>query len=37
MELLDIKELSLPMYDPANENPPESVRRMCDAMYEQMG
>src|SRR5499425_726926 len=36
-ELLDIKELSLPMYDPANENPPESVRRMCDAIYEADG
>jgi FMN reductase len=32
-ELLDIKQLSLPMYDPANENPPDSVRRMCDAIY----
>jgi FMN reductase len=37
MELLDIKELSLPMYDPADENPPESVRRMCDAIYEADG
>jgi FMN reductase len=36
-ELLDIKELSLPMYDPANENPPESVRKMCDAIYEADG
>jgi len=36
-ELLDIKELSLPMYDPANENPPESVRRMCDTIYEADG
>jgi FMN reductase len=36
-ELLDIKELSLPMYDPANENPPESVRKMCDAIYQADG
>src|ERR1700730_1816107 len=35
--LLDIKELSLPMYDPANENPPESVRAMCDAIYQANG
>jgi FMN reductase len=32
-ELLDIRRLSLPMYDPADENPPHSVRRMCDAIY----
>jgi FMN reductase len=32
-ELLDVKQLSLPMYDPAIENPPDSVRAMCDAMY----
>src|SRR6516165_7276844 len=36
-ELLDIKKLSLPMYDPANENPPDSVRRMCDSVYEADG
>ena len=36
-ELLDIKELSLPMYDPANENPPHSVRKMCDSVYEADG
>lgn len=36
-EILDIKELSLPMYDPANENPPESVRKMCDAIHEADG
>ena len=35
-ELLDIKELSLPMYDPANENPPDSVRRMCVRSMKQM-
>lgn len=32
-ELLDIKQLALPMYDPANATPPDSVRRMCDAIY----
>jgi len=36
-ELLDIKELCLPMYDPANQNPPESVRNMCDAIHEADG
>jgi FMN reductase len=32
-ELLDIRQLSLPMYDPANDSPPDSVRRMCDAIH----
>jgi hypothetical protein len=32
-KLLDIKELSLPMYDPANENLRESVRKVCDAIH----
>lgn len=32
-ELLDIRQLSLPMYDPADDNPPASVRRMCDAIH----
>ena len=32
-ELLDIKQLSLPMYDPGDQNPPESVRRMCDRIH----
>ncbi len=32
-ELLDIRQLSLPMYDPAEEHPPDSVRRMCDVIY----
>ena len=33
-ELLDIRELSLPMYDPAAEDtPPDSVRAMCEAIY----
>jgi FMN reductase len=36
-ELLDIKQLSLPMYDPAEENPPDSVLRMCDAIYRSNG
>jgi FMN reductase len=36
-ELLDIKELSLPMYDPANENPPQSVKKMCDSIHEADG
>src|SRR5499425_3703074 len=33
-ELLDIRQLSLPMYDPAEEdNPSESVLRTCDAIH----
>jgi len=36
-ELLDIKELSLPMYDPAIKKPPESVLNMCQAMYQADG
>ena len=36
-ELLSIKELSLPMYDPTEENPPESVTNMCDAIHEADG
>jgi len=37
-ELLDIRELSLPMYDPAADGtPPDSVRAMCDAIYQADG
>jgi FMN reductase len=36
-ELLDIKQLALPMYDPAAKNPPEAVIRMCDAVYHANG
>ncbi len=37
-DLLDIRQLSLPMYDPgAENNPPESVRRMCDTIHEADG
>jgi len=36
-ELLDIKQLSLPMYDPANKKPPESVLNMCQAIYQADG
>lgn len=33
-ELLNIRELSLPMYDPGAEGtPPDSVRAMCEAIY----
>jgi FMN reductase len=32
-ELLDLRQLSLPMFDPADENPPDSVRRLCDRIY----
>jgi FMN reductase len=33
-DLLNIRQLSLPMYDPGAEiNPPESVRRMCDTIH----
>jgi FMN reductase len=37
IELLDIKELSLPMYDPAIEKPRESVIKMCEAIYQADG
>lgn len=33
IELLDIKELSLPMYDPANKKPPAAAIRMCEVIY----
>jgi len=36
-ELLDIRQLSLPMYDPSNSNPPESVLRLCKAIHEADG
>jgi FMN reductase len=37
-ELLDIRELSLPMFDPvAEETPPDAVRAMCDAIYQADG
>src|ERR1700719_3836388 len=37
-DLLNIRQLSLPMYDPgAENNPPESVRRMCDTIHESDG
>ncbi|HZP61882.1 MAG TPA: NADPH-dependent FMN reductase [Terriglobales bacterium] len=32
-ELLDIRELALPMYDPEDGNPPTSVVKLCDAVY----
>jgi FMN reductase len=35
--VLDIRELSLPMYDPADDNPPHSVLQMCDAIYQADG
>ena len=37
-DLLDIRQMSLPMYDPgAENNPPESVRGMCDAIHKADG
>ncbi len=37
-DLLDIRQLSLPMYDPgAENNPPESVREMCDTIHKADG
>lgn len=35
--LLDIRQLSLPMYDPAEENPAASVLEMCEAIYQADG
>ena len=37
IELLDIRELSLPMYDPSNTQPPDSVLKLCDAVHEADG
>jgi FMN reductase len=37
IELLDIKELSLPMYDPANKNPPAAVLKMCALIHQADG
>jgi FMN reductase len=36
-ELLDIRDLSLPMYDPGNMSPPDSVHKLCDAVHEADG
>ena len=36
-ELLDIKKLSLPMYDPANKKPPESVVKLREAIHQADG
>jgi FMN reductase len=36
-EVLDIKQLSLPIYDPANKKPPESVVKLCEAIYQADG
>jgi len=36
-ELLDIKELSLPMYDPAITKTPESVVKLCEAIHQADG
>lgn len=32
-DLLDIRELALPMYDPENANPPVSVTKLCEAIH----
>ncbi len=32
-ELFDVRSLSLPMYNPEIENPPDSVLRLCEALY----
>jgi FMN reductase len=36
-ELLDIKELSLPICDPANKKKPEFVVKLCRAFYQADG
>lgn len=33
IELFDIRELAIPMYEPGNQSPPSAVLRMADAMY----
>ncbi|MBV9481664.1 MAG: NAD(P)H-dependent oxidoreductase [Acidobacteria bacterium] len=32
-ELLDIRDLALPTYDPDNNDPPNSVRHLCESIY----
>src|SRR5581483_11362308 len=36
-ELLDIRELALPMFEPENDHPPESVLKLCDAIHRAAG
>src|SRR5438477_7665748 len=36
-ELLDLRQLSLPMYDPSNSEPPDSVLKLCDAVHDADG
>lgn len=36
-ELLDVRQLNLPMYDPAETNPPDSVRQLCEAVANSHG
>ena len=36
-ELLDIRELALPMYAPETKDPPASVWKLCDAIHEAQG
>ncbi len=36
-ELLDVRELNLPMYDPTEKNPPDSVRQLCKAVENSHG
>src|SRR5258708_25167816 len=32
-ELFDVRQLALPMFDPGNSNPPDSVLKLCEATY----
>ena len=32
-ELFDVRQLALPMYEPGNSDPPDSVLRLCEATY----
>jgi FMN reductase len=32
-ELFDIRQLALPMFDPGNSDPPDSVLKLCEATY----
>jgi FMN reductase len=36
-QLLDVRRLDLPMYDPGMSETPESVRQLCEAVYESEG
>lgn len=36
-ELLDIRQLALPMYQPGSQHPPDSVLKLCDSIHKAQG